>query len=106
VKPRDHVLGPQNITVNDCQVFFAVAIVPEGDDLELAKTRGEVSDRLDFHADVMNPETLAIVLNVALDQVIEVRNGCEAGEAWHLGDRFLHDRSFVARARPDTARAR
>ena len=78
MEARDHVLGAQNVTVNDREMFLAVAIVPEGDD-ELAKTRRQIGNRLDLHADVMSAKALAIVLHVALDEVIEVRNGRKAG---------------------------
>ena len=55
-------------------VLLAVAVVPEGDDAEVAKAGREVGDGLHPHADVVGAEAAAVVVLVALDEIFQGRD--------------------------------
>ena len=56
-----HVLGVGHIAVHDGDVFLAVLVVVEGDDVELAEARGQLGDGRDLDADLVRTDAFALV---------------------------------------------
>jgi VanZ family protein len=76
--------------MNERKMLFFVAIVPEGDDLEAAEARGQMSHRFDSDAHAVGTEPFAIMVFVASYQRLEVGNRREAREAGNPGAAVHH----------------
>ena len=70
-------------------MFLAIAIVPKSHDLESAEPAREMGDGLDPDADVVRAETIAIMVLVALDQLLE------RVDAWEVAARLYHESTIA-----------
>jgi hypothetical protein len=75
-------------------VLLAVSVVPKGHDAKASEATGQVSDSVHPNADLMNPESAAVVLPVAFNQILESR------DPLYLGARRVAHFDNVVRTAP------
>jgi hypothetical protein len=77
---------PEHVAVNERDVLFRVSIVPERDDPKVSEAGGEIGDGHDLHAHPVNAEALAVMVPIAVDQIVQPWNrgqGLGAGYRAH-----------------------
>src|SRR5262245_40142315 len=85
MEPGGNLIGAHHVAVDHGDVLLAVAIVPEGHDVEPAKSARQLGDGLDPDADVVGAEALAVVGPVALDQLLAGVDAREVAEGLSHG---------------------
>src|SRR5438477_5404665 len=81
VEPGGDVVVANDVAVDQRDVLLAVPVVPERDDPEAPEAGRKIRHRLDAHADFRRAEARAVMVLVALDQLVQ--GGCHGEiDAW------------------------
>ncbi len=72
VQTHGHILGAEDLALDDGNVFLLVAVIPEGHDVEIAEARGQFGNGLDADADLILAHAFAFVTAVLVQQQLDL----------------------------------